>query len=104
MMSTNYKDPLLQPFELGTLRLRNRIVSTSHEPAYAEQGLPKERYRLYHAEKARGGVALTMVGSAVIAPDSPAVFGNLAAYRDEIVPWFRELSDAVHAEGARIIV
>ena len=29
-------DPLLQPFELGRLTLRNRIVSTSHEPAYTE--------------------------------------------------------------------
>jgi len=26
-------DPLLEPFQLRHLRLRNRIVSTSHEPA-----------------------------------------------------------------------
>ena len=28
------KDPLLQPFTLKHLTLKNRIVSTSHEPAY----------------------------------------------------------------------
>ena len=50
-------DPLLEPFALRHLTLRNRVVSTSHEPAYAEDGMPKDRYRLYHREKARGGVA-----------------------------------------------
>ena len=38
-------DPLMTPFTLKTLTLRNRIVSTSHEPAYSEDGLPKDRYR-----------------------------------------------------------
>jgi hypothetical protein len=55
-------DPLMTPFSLKTLTLRNRIVGTSHEPAYSEDGLPKDRYRAYHVEKARGGVALTMIG------------------------------------------
>ena len=63
-------------------------MSTSHEPAYSEDGMPKERYRLYHAEKAKGGMAMTMTaGSAIVSRDSPAAFGNLHAYRDEIVPW-----------------
>ena len=43
-------DPLLQPFELKHLTLRNRIVSTSHEPAYSDDGLPKDRYLRYHME------------------------------------------------------
>ena len=42
------KDPLLQPFQLKHLTLRNRIMSTAHEPAYSEDGMPKDRYRLYH--------------------------------------------------------
>jgi 2,4-dienoyl-CoA reductase-like NADH-dependent reductase (Old Yellow Enzyme family) len=53
-------DPLLQPYQLKHLTLKNRVMSTSHEPAYSEDGMPKERYRLYHAEKAKGGIALTM--------------------------------------------
>ncbi|MEV0084824.1 FAD-dependent oxidoreductase [Saccharopolyspora sp. NPDC050642] len=94
-------DPLLQPFTIKQLTLRNRVVSTSHEPAFADDGLPKDRYRLYHLEKARGGVGLTMIGgSAVVAPDSPPAFGNLLLYRDEVVPWLRRLGDDVHAAGA----
>jgi 2,4-dienoyl-CoA reductase-like NADH-dependent reductase (Old Yellow Enzyme family) len=98
-------DPLLQPFRLKHLTLRNRLMSTAHEPAYTEDGLPKDRYRLYHVEKARGGIALTMIGgSAVVSPDSPAVFGNILAYRDEAVPWLRRLADGVHAEGAAVMI
>jgi 2,4-dienoyl-CoA reductase-like NADH-dependent reductase (Old Yellow Enzyme family) len=92
-MNRQLIDPLLQPFELKNLTLRNRVVSTSHEPSYTEDGMPKERYRLYHEEKAKGGIGLTMMGgSAVVAPDSPAAFGNLHIYKDEIVPWLRELA------------
>lgn len=97
-------DPLLQPFQLRHLTLRNRVVSTSHEPAYGEDGMPTDRYRLYHREKARGGVALTMIGgSAVVSPDSPPSFGNLLLYKDEIVPWLARLADDVHAAGAAVM-
>ena len=96
-------DPLLQPYRLKHLELRNRLMSTAHEPAYSEDGLPRERYRLYHAERAKGGIALTMTaGSAVVSPDSPAAFGNLHAYRDEIVPWLKELVDDCHTHGAAV--
>ncbi|RII20431.1 putative N-methylproline demethylase [Streptomyces sp. YIM 130001] len=101
---TTTMDPLLQPYRLKHLTLRNRVVSTSHEPAYGEDGLPKDRYRAYHLEKARGGVGLTMIGgSAVVSPDSPPSFGNLLLYRDEIVPWLRRLTDDVHEAGAAVM-
>jgi 2,4-dienoyl-CoA reductase-like NADH-dependent reductase (Old Yellow Enzyme family)/thioredoxin reductase len=99
------KDPLLQPFRLKHLVLKNRIMSTAHEPSYSEDGLPKDRYRLYHAEKAKGGIALTMTaGSAIVAEDSPAAFGNLHAYRDEIVPWLARLADDCHEHGAAVMI
>jgi 2,4-dienoyl-CoA reductase-like NADH-dependent reductase (Old Yellow Enzyme family) len=98
-------DPLLRPFQLKHLTLRNRLMSTSHEPSFSEEGMPKDRYRLYHVEKAKGGIALTMTaGSAVVSPDSPPVFGNLLAYKDEIVPWMRRLSDDCHAYGAAVMI
>ncbi len=98
-------DPLLQPYQLKHLTLRNRIIVTSHEPAYPEDGMPKGRYRAYTLERARGGVALTMTaGSAAVSKDSPPVFNNLLAYKDEIVPWIREMTDAVHEEGAAIMI
>jgi 2,4-dienoyl-CoA reductase-like NADH-dependent reductase (Old Yellow Enzyme family) len=98
-------DPLLKPYRLRHLTLKNRLMSTSHEPAYSEDGLPKERYRLYHAEKAKGGIALTMTaGSAIVSRDSPAAFGNLHAYRDEIVPWLRDLADQCHEYDCKVMI
>ena len=98
-------DPLLQPYQLKHLTLRNRIMITSHEPAYAEDGMPKERYRAYHVERARAGVALTMTaGSASVARDSPPVFNNILAWKDEVVGWMRQLTEAVHDEGAAVMI
>ncbi len=101
-MSSN--DPLLQPFQLKHLRLKNRILSTSHEPAYADDAKPKLRYQLYHEEKAKGGVALTMFGgSANIAPDSPAAFGQIYVGDDAIIPYFQQLAERIHRHGAALM-
>ena len=99
------KDPLLQPYQLKHLTLRNRIMTTSHEPAYPEDGMPKDRYRLYHLERAKAGVALTMTaGSAAVSKDSPPVFNNILAYKDEVVPWMRRLADDCHEAGAAVMI
>lgn len=103
MIASN--DPLLQPFQLKHLTLKNRIMSTAHEPAYSEAGMPTERYRLYHLEKAKGGIALTMTaGSASVSRDSPPAFGNLLAWKDEIVPHLKRLTDGCHEHGCAVMI
>ena len=98
-------DPLLQPFQLKHLTLRNRIMTTSHEPAYPEDGMPKERYAAYHAERAKAGVALAMTaGSAAVSKDSPPVFNNILAYKDQVVPHIRRLTDACHEHGCAVMI
>ena len=98
-------DPLLEPFQIKHLTIRNRIFTSSHEPSYSVEGMPTDRYRLYHEERAKGGVGLTMTaGSAVVAEDSAPVFGNLHAYDDAIVPWIQRLTDGVHEHGAACMI
>ena len=98
-------DPLLQPFQLKHLTLKNRIMTTSHEPAYPEDGMPKDRYRAYHVERARAGVALTMTaGSAAVSRNSPPVFNNVLAYKDEVVGWMRKIADDCHAHGCAVMI
>jgi len=98
-------DPLLQPFQLKHLRLKNRIMTASHEPAYAEDGMPKERYLAYHLERAKAGIALTMTaGSAAVSKDSPPIFNNLHVYKDEVVPWMKKLTDACHDQGTAVMI
>ena len=98
-------DPLLQPFQLKHLVLKNRLMTTSHEPAYTEDGMPKARYRLYHAARAQAGLAMTMTaGSALVSRDSPPAFGNILAWREEVVPWMRELVDSCHEYDCKVMI
>jgi len=53
---------LFTPFQVKSLRLKNRVMSTSHAPGYAVAGKPLEQYIAYHEEKAKGGLALTSFG------------------------------------------
>jgi N-methyl-L-proline demethylase len=98
-------DPLLSPFKLKHLKLKNRLMTSSHEPAYPEDGMPKGRYRAYHAERAKAGIALTMTaGSVAVSRDSPPVFNNILAYRDEVVGWMKQLVDECHDHGAAVMI
>ncbi|WP_137702704.1 NADH:flavin oxidoreductase [Marimonas lutisalis] len=98
-------DPLLQPYRLKHLTLRNRIMTTAHEPAYPEEGMPKDRYRAYHEARAKGGVALALTaGSAAVSKDSPPAFNNVLAYKDEVVPWIRRLTDALREHGCAAMI
>ncbi len=98
-------DPLLQPLKIKHLELKNRIMLSAHEPSYAEDGLPKDKYRYYHVERAKGGVALTMTaGSAVVSEDSPPAYNNLHAYKDEIIPWLKKLTKECHDHGAKVMI
>ena len=98
-------DPLLQPFRLKGLTLKNRIMSTAHAPAYVEDGLPQERYQLYHDEKAKGGLALTMFGgSSTIAPDSPSSFGQIDISHDRIIPVLQGFAERIHRHDCALMI
>ena len=98
-------DSLLQPFQLKHLSLKNRILTTSHEPSYNENGFPKDRYIAYHLERAKGGIAMTMTaGSAVVSKDSPPSFDNIHAYKDEVVPWIKKLTKVIHDQDCAIMI
>jgi 2,4-dienoyl-CoA reductase-like NADH-dependent reductase (Old Yellow Enzyme family)/thioredoxin reductase len=98
-------DILLEPFAVAGVDFRNRIVSTAHAPGYAEGGLPLDRYQRYHEEKAKGGVALTMVGgSSIVTPEIASIYGQIDIGRDATVPHLSRLAQRVHAHGARIML
>ncbi|MDH3531996.1 MAG: NADH:flavin oxidoreductase [Gammaproteobacteria bacterium] len=91
------QDPLLQPFQLKNLTLKNRIMSTSHTMLYAVDGAPQEREQLYHEEKAKGGIALTMFGgSSAVAQDSATASGVINVGNDSVIPHFRQFAARIH--------
>jgi mycofactocin system FadH/OYE family oxidoreductase 2 len=96
---------LFTPLRVGSLTLRNRIYSTGHAEAMAEDGKPGRRLIAYHEAKARGGAALTIVGgSTSVHPSSPASAWNMIANHDEtVVPAYRALAEAVHRHGSLVM-
>ncbi|MBK7472831.1 MAG: NADH:flavin oxidoreductase [Betaproteobacteria bacterium] len=99
------RDPLLQPLRIKSLVLKNRVMSTSHASGLEVGGLPTEPYQIYHEEKARGGIALTMFGgSSNVDLDSPNIFRQLNVGTDAIIPHLQQFSERIHAHGAALIV
>ena len=97
-------DPLLRPFRLKHLTLKNRIMSTSHASGLAEGGMPGERYQRYHEAKAAGGLALTMFGgSSNVSPDSAWALPQIDLHDARVVEHFRAFSRRIHAHGAALM-
>ena len=97
-------DPLLRPFRLKHLTLKNRIMSTSHACGLADGGMPSERYQRYHEAKARGGIALTMFGgSSNVSPDSDWHLPQINLHDERVVAHFQRFSRRIHAHGAALM-
>ncbi|OHV12764.1 FAD-dependent oxidoreductase [Kushneria phosphatilytica] len=100
-------ETLLKPIRIGNLTIRNRAVSTAHAEVYAtEGGMTTERYVRYYEEKAKGGCGLCICGgSSPVSIDSPqAWWSSVNLATDRIVPHFRNLADAVHRHGGKIMI
>jgi 2,4-dienoyl-CoA reductase-like NADH-dependent reductase (Old Yellow Enzyme family) len=103
-MNAITRDPLLQPLQIKHLRLRNRIMSSSHAATHDVGGMPMEKYQRYHEEKAKGGIALTMFGgSSMVSKDSSWGGGQINVSTDSIIPHLQQFSTRIHAHGAAIM-
>ena len=92
---------LSSPIRVGPSTLRNRIVSSANFTALAENNLPSERFAYYHAEKARGGLALTITGELVVSPSSNySLPRSIHAYDPRCIPGFKLMTEMVHKNGA----
>jgi galactonate dehydratase len=59
-----------EPFAVGNLKLRNRLVGTAHGRGLLEDGLPLPADADYWRRRAAGGAAMLTVGGTVVAPES----------------------------------
>jgi len=94
---------IFQPLQLRHLTLRNRIVFGAHTANMSVDGLPGERHLGYYRERAMGGAAMIVVEPVPIHKTAVLTRGNFRADDDSVIPHFRRITDAVHAEGAHII-
>ena len=64
---------------------------------YSVDGAPQRRYQLYHEEKAKGGIALTMFGgSSSVTRDSATASGVVDLTQDSVIPHFLEFAERIH--------
>jgi len=96
--------PLFQPFQMGDLKLPNRIVMAPMTRSRSPGGTPGSDVAAYYARRARAGVGLIVTEGTVVerpaSSDDPHVPRFWGA--DALAGW-REVVRAVHAEGGRIV-
>jgi len=96
-------DKLFEPFKIGTMKLKNRIVMPPMGTNFStEDGLVTQRLKNYYVERAKGGVGLIIVEGAYVEPRGKGSIRQLAVDHDNKIPGLRELATAVQAKGAKI--
>jgi 2,4-dienoyl-CoA reductase-like NADH-dependent reductase (Old Yellow Enzyme family) len=99
---------LFSPLRIGPVEARNRIIFGAHftmftEPArrWGEPGHYGARLARYLAERSRGGAGVIIAGQSQVHPTSAYQMpNNAAAWDDDAVPGFREVTAAIHEHGA----
>ncbi len=94
---------LAQPLRLRHVTLRNRIVFGAHTSNMSESGLPGQRHLGYYLERARGGAAMIVVEPMPVHATAVLTRGNFRHGDDAVIPGFRAITDACHAQGAVMI-
>lgn len=93
---------LLSPLQIRGLTLRNRIFSTGHMAVMLEDGKVSDAMIAYHAAKAKGGAALTIIEAARVHPSGNSGRPAIRAYDPACVPGYARLAQACHDEGCKV--
>ncbi len=93
---------LFEPFQMGPLKLKNRIVAAPSLPVLAHaDGSPSRELIDYYKAKARGGAAIVTVGESPVDGDyAVSHLGQLNIGDDKMIPWLCNLADAIKQYGA----
>ncbi len=90
---------LFTPYQLGPVTLRNRVIRSAAFESMGKDYGPTQQLKDYHVSVARGGVGMTTLAYAAVSR-SGLSFNKQLWLRDEIVPALRDITDAIHHEGA----
>ena len=93
------KSILFSPYKIGPLTLRNRTIRASAYEGMCPGNAPSEQLLSYHKAVAAGGIGMTNLAYAAVT-QSGLSFERQLWMRPEIIPGLREITDAIHNEGA----
>jgi N-ethylmaleimide reductase len=94
---------LFTPIKVGHLTLPNRLVMAPLTRARAGiSHVPNALMAEYYAQRASAG--LIMTECTMVAADASAFIGEGGIFSDETVAGWKQVTDAVHAKGGRIVM
>ena len=88
------------PGKIGPVELRNRTIRSAAFEGMGENYNPTKMLADYHLSVARGGVGMTTLAYAGVCR-SALSFTTQLWLRREIVPELRDITDGIHAAGAK---
>ena len=91
---------LFTPGNIGPVTLRNRTIRSAAFEGMGRDNNPTEELKAYHVSVAEGGVGMTTVAYAGVCR-SALSFKSQLWLRPEIVPQLLDMTDAIHAAGAK---
>lgn len=94
---------LFTPGRIGPIELRNRTIRSAAFEGMGRDNGPTDQLRDYHVSVARGGVGMTTLAYAGIC-HSALSFKTQLWLRPEIVTPLLDITDRIHAEGAKASV
>ncbi|MBK8962140.1 MAG: mycofactocin system FadH/OYE family oxidoreductase 2 [Candidatus Competibacteraceae bacterium] len=94
---------LFTPMKIGSITVKNRIVFSAHLTNYAEDFMPSERHLFYYRERARGGTGLIITEEQSTHPTDHPYEKLIHAFHRRVIPHYRKITAAVHAEGTPIL-
>lgn len=97
---SNDNKKLFTPGKIGPVELRNRTIRSAAFEGMGKDNNPTDELKDYHVSVARGGVGMTTIAYAGICR-SALSFKTQLWLRPEIVAPLREITDEIHANGAK---
>jgi 2,4-dienoyl-CoA reductase-like NADH-dependent reductase (Old Yellow Enzyme family)/thioredoxin reductase len=97
-------EKMLQPFQLGSLTLLNRVVMTAVKLGYGtEEGEVTDQHIAFYVRRAQGGVGLMTTEPMYVQSNGRELPTQLGVHTDATIPGLRRLTESVHAAGGLIM-
>ncbi|MBI4330046.1 MAG: NADH:flavin oxidoreductase [Chloroflexi bacterium] len=94
---------VLDPYKIGKMELKNRIVRSATWDGSADQsGVVTDASVAIYREVGRGGVGLIITGYAFVSASGRAKHGQYGIHTDAMIAGMRRLVEVAHEGGARI--
>ncbi|MEN8171842.1 MAG: FAD-dependent oxidoreductase [Chloroflexota bacterium] len=97
-------EKLLAPLTLGSLTLPNRVVMTTVKLGYGNiKGEVNQRHIAFYRRRAEGHVGLITTEPMYVMLNGRELPTQLGVHNDKLVPGLRQLTEAIHDAGGRIM-